>query len=355
MKINFTLWSAELQGGVRAVFEIANKLSERGHSVDIVALGGNHAWFPLEAKINYVKPPSILRILNPVFVDGHRRFIVLRAFLLLLAKLEARFGIDLTGRGLAVSALSRAIPDCDANVATWYPTALAVRSSGKGQPFYYMQDFWEQSGLDRKLFHSTLELPMYFLTNSEYTKRIVLGVQPTAKVEVVGAGVNLEVFYPRKKKIVNSHGLPIVMVIVRKEPIKQADLAIEVLNQVNEVTPICAILVGEIPKNARIDFHFISYKGVSDSELAELYSTSDLFLFTSSIEGFALPPLEAMACGTPVVTTDCKGNRDYAIDGFNCLISPPDDKRQLVSQIANVRFTWDRVVDRFETAVKQNA
>jgi glycosyltransferase involved in cell wall biosynthesis len=202
-----------------------------------------------------------------------------------------------------------------------------------------MQDFHEQempSAYDRKVFQTTLRLPMYFLTNSEFTKEVVLEVQPNAKVKVVGAGVNLEVFYPRKKRVIDSHGVPIVAVIVRKEPIKQASLAIEVLNQVNKVVPIHAILIGKIPQNVRIDFHFSSYTRITDNELAELYSASDLFLFTSSVEGFALPPLEAMACGTPVVTTDCKGNRDYATDGFNCLISPQKDKEQLVSQTVNV-------------------
>ena len=56
--------------------------------------------------------------------------------------------------------------------------------------------------------------------------------------------------------------------------------------------------------------------------LAELYSSADIFLFTSYAESFGLPPLEAMACGTTVVTTDCKGNRDYAIGEYNCLIRP---------------------------------
>jgi len=42
---------------------------------------------------------------------------------------------------------------------------------------------------------------------------------------------------------------------------------------------------------------------VSDSRLNELYNLADVLLFPSQYEGFGLPPLQAMAAGTPVVTT----------------------------------------------------
>ena len=42
---------------------------------------------------------------------------------------------------------------------------------------------------------------------------------------------------------------------------------------------------------------------VSEEELVRLYSRAELFLFPSLHEGFGLPPLEAMACGTAVVTS----------------------------------------------------
>ena len=48
--------------------------------------------------------------------------------------------------------------------------------------------------------------------------------------------------------------------------------------------------------------HFTGY--VADADLPALYSAAELFVFPSLYEGFGLPPLEAMACGTPVVTTN---------------------------------------------------
>ena len=43
---------------------------------------------------------------------------------------------------------------------------------------------------------------------------------------------------------------------------------------------------------------------VSTGELVTLYSGAECFVFTSAYEGFGLPPLEAMACGTPAVVFD---------------------------------------------------
>jgi glycosyltransferase involved in cell wall biosynthesis len=43
---------------------------------------------------------------------------------------------------------------------------------------------------------------------------------------------------------------------------------------------------------------------VADKDLPALYNLAELFVFPSLYEGFGLPPLEAMACGTPVITSD---------------------------------------------------
>ncbi len=48
--------------------------------------------------------------------------------------------------------------------------------------------------------------------------------------------------------------------------------------------------------------HFAGF--VADADLPALYSLADLFAFPSLYEGFGLPPLEALACGTPVVAAD---------------------------------------------------
>ena len=52
----------------------------------------------------------------------------------------------------------------------------------------------------------------------------------------------------------------------------------------------------------------------------------------SSHEGFALPPLESMATGGAVVCTDAHGNRDFCVDGVNCLM-PEASPREVAAAL----------------------
>ena len=62
MKIAFAMYITGLAGGVRAIFEVANRLHERGHDIRIIALGGNHSWYKVKAPIYYVNSPGIFSL-----------------------------------------------------------------------------------------------------------------------------------------------------------------------------------------------------------------------------------------------------------------------------------------------------
>ena len=62
---------------------------------------------------------------------------------------------------------------------------------------------------------------------------------------------------------------------------------------------------------------------VPDDELVELYRGADAFVYPTFAEGFGLPVLEAMACGTPVVTTTGSAPEEFAT-GTALLVQPQD-------------------------------
>ncbi|MGB9880037.1 MAG: glycosyltransferase family 4 protein, partial [Anaerolineae bacterium] len=73
---------------------------------------------------------------------------------------------------------------------------------------------------------------------------------------------------------------------------------------------------------------------VPDEDLPALYSGADLFVFPSLYEGFGLPPLEAMACGTPVVCS--KASSLPEVVGDAALMVDPYDVEALAEAMHRV-------------------
>jgi glycosyltransferase involved in cell wall biosynthesis len=100
---------------------------------------------------------------------------------------------------------------------------------------------------------------------------------------------------------------------------------------------------------------------VADRDLAPLYTGARIFVYSSIYEGFGLPPLEAMQCGTPVITTNAASLPEVVADGG--IMVPPDDLEALAAAMLRLaadehthadlrqralaqahRFTWGRSV-----------
>ena len=78
--------------------------------------------------------------------------------------------------------------------------------------------------------------------------------------------------------------------------------------------------------------HLLGY--VPDGDLPDLYASARLLLYSSIYEGFGLPILDAMACGTPVVTFNASCLPEIAADAAATV--PPDDPENLVLTIEKV-------------------
>jgi glycosyltransferase involved in cell wall biosynthesis len=73
--------------------------------------------------------------------------------------------------------------------------------------------------------------------------------------------------------------------------------------------------------------------GINQEEWANVLKNHKFFLNVSPIEGFGLPPLEAMACGCVVLGLDSYGGRDYFETGRNALVVPENDVEQLTDYL----------------------
>lgn len=73
---------------------------------------------------------------------------------------------------------------------------------------------------------------------------------------------------------------------------------------------------------------------LDQQDLPAVYASARLFLYPSNLEAFPIPLTEAMACGTPIVTSDANGLEEIAGDA--ALRVPPDDPERIADAIGRV-------------------
>ena len=109
-----------------------------------------------------------------------------------------------------------------------------------------------------------------------------------------------------------------------------AEATLDILGRGNEdYRQFLLSMVDELGLGGRVRFDVISR-----GELAARYAAADAFLFPSEWdEPFGLVPVEAMACGTPVVATANGGSAEFLADGSNCLVFPSGDPAGLAAAV----------------------
>jgi glycosyltransferase involved in cell wall biosynthesis len=192
------------------------------------------------------------------------------------------------------------------------------------------------------------------LTLSEFSKRDIVRryCLPAEKVVVAGCAAD-PIFRPMQDEAhlaaVRAHygtGAPFILCVGNLEPRKNLGTLIAAYLRLRRVDIIRhkLVLVGrkawlydDIFATARASGYadelvFTGY--VPDEDLVALYNAADLFVYPSIFEGFGLPPLEAMACGTPVITSNTSALPETVGDA--ALMVDPLDGEALARAIAAV-------------------
>jgi len=182
-------------------------------------------------------------------------------------------------------------------------------------------------------------------------------------------------------KVLNKYGLkkPFIMTLGRLETKKNTTRIIEAFDLVRKkITDVELLLVGkpgfgfqEVQKaiDSSPNKKFIIQPGwVDDEDLSYLMNGAGIFLFPSLYEGFGIPVLEAMACGTPVVTSfgssldEIGGNAvvyvnpektdDIAKSVINLLEVPALRERCIEAGLEIVeKFSWEQSVQKTKDVI----
>lgn len=87
----------------------------------------------------------------------------------------------------------------------------------------------------------------------------------------------------------------------------------------------------------------VTFEGeIPHSDLPGYYAAADVFCLPTHVDSFATVNLEAMACGTPVVTTDLEGIKTYLRPGVDGLTIPPRDRAALSRALSELVSDPDR-------------
>lgn len=329
MKLVIPVVSLET-GGTRFIYQLANEMVDKGHSVEIVLPENASVAWPLRAQITRVKE------LTP-----------------------------------------DTIPPADFILPNFYPTVFPAWESKKGRVVRLSLGYEPLWVEEKEKALASYLINAQIIAISQWHRQLIL--QGTGRNStVIPGGVDSTVFYPYPKKSLSTGRLSIAYILRSKEhgyTWKGTDDFWEACQNLAQLVPAFDIqVVTPEGANYQAPLPYEIVKANSDTEMARFYAQADIFVSTSYFESFSMPPLEAMACGTAVVTTDNGGNRDYTKNWENCLLVPPSDIQQLTLVLAHLlsqqttrnqlaqtgrhfaqSWTWRQSADKLEALLLQIA
>jgi len=360
MKVIIPMFGITEGGGSKVLYKLADLLVDMGHEVNILTLGNVQKYeklnFKTKAHIEHIEINSLLKKLcRSIFLDFIKCYY-----------------------------LFKKIPNCDIVIANYFLTVYPVWLSKKAKhKFYYCQAFepqffydhgqafsslwkklWSRLGnlLYRKLAEKTYKLGLFMFANNELIVDRIKGLLDRRDVEipVITSGVDISTFRPNYKEneILN---VGIIATPAFWKGTKFFLDAVRILKSQNiEFEVTCAF--GPPPKDSP-DIEATWVNPGSQKQLADFYRSLDILVSPMLICGeFPLPPLEAMACNTAVISTKLIYGQDkqhyYDIPPKNStaianaikkLITDTTLRKKIAKNgfLLSQEFRWENIQKRF--------
>lgn len=313
MKVTFVLpgYAREPIGGIGVVYQYANGLVARGHEVTVV----HAARYRRRPRVGDGKPRRQLEQLVGGWRDLRRGAPAGVAWLAVDPRVDLRY----------VSTIGpHSVPDGDVVVATAWQTAdpVAALPPTKGLGAYLIQHHETWSGREARV-DRTWRLPLrkVFIARWLHTRALAMGC---TDVHRVPGAIDTAKFHVARP--IESRPRRVAMLASEWAWKGRADgvAALELARA--EVPDLTAVLFGAGPRPDGLPAWIEYRQDPPQSELVlDIYNGASIYLCPSHAEGWHLPPAEAMACGSAVVTTAIDGVADYAIDGTTACCCPPRD------------------------------
>lgn len=206
----------------------------------------------------------------------------------------------------------------------------------------------------RPLSSRGIRIAKKLFTVSDFSRKEITDVFPTASNKIINTGISIsndfqvlrddKVLSQVKKKynLPDKYFLSVGSLEPRKNLLFLIKAFIHLKNKIN--TDYKLVITGRsawgsneirdliIENNIEKDIILTGY--IQDQELISLYNLATYFVFPSIYEGFGLPVLEAMACGTPVIASNVSSIPEVA--GESAIYIDPHDETTLVSAFEKV-------------------